>query len=296
MTYPLNWTDARVTRPTMNDASDVHGQTPGRDLPRLFLVSKNSLNNEIGMSFADSADDIDHIVDHPNLSEVFWATPPTDGALDAGGGGLTWTDQSVTPATAADAGPLFGGTGPGSSGDDLLFALFRVVNDGTPFYRFSPSATVSQLAAVADPAYTAIDEVYWAPRPTDEVIVCPPPASGPVYETDMEIFIIEEVLNGVPTILPQWDFTTEAFAQGYIDTFGAGRDLRIIHFVKVTDETRDDVPAGTPVVWICEKTVNDVHSYMGNPHLTQNYADFWTGIFGGPNATYNTRMLAEYTS
>jgi len=118
---------------------------------------------------------------------------------------------------------------------------------------------------------------------------------APDFNLNVQIYIIEEVLNGVPTILPQWDFTTEAFAQGYIDTFGAGRDLRIVHFVKVKDSARDKVPAGTPTVWICQKTNTDgSKSYMGNPHLTESNADFWTGIFGGPNATYATKMLSEY--
>lgn len=110
------------------------------------------------------------------------------------------------------------------------------------------------------------------------------------YNFNLQIFCIEEDGN----LLPHWDFPTESAAQGYIDTFGAGRNLRIVHCVKVRDSKRHLVPVGTPTLWVCQKKVGSDISYMGNPHLAQSSADFWTGIYGGPNDTYKTKMLAEY--
>jgi len=291
MTLNLTWVDASVTLPTAADEKEAFGQDDAKGIFVVCNFYDGSSDSKAGFGAYTLAQTF---LNYSNVAEVYWASPqdPDNTPLGRGSGSnsLGWIDENIHEPETSDQVALFG------TDDSRLFAAEKRSVAIGPDYReyrlhITSAASIKYIAGEADSL-----QMFWAVPPSTGPLSDPPPASGPVYETDMEIFIIEEVLNGVPTILPQWDFTTEAFAQGYIDTFGAGRDLRIIHFVKVTDETRDDVPAGTPVVWICEKTVNDVHSYMGNPHLTQNYADFWTGIFGGPNATYNTRMLAEYTS
>lgn len=112
------------------------------------------------------------------------------------------------------------------------------------------------------------------------------------FNTNLQVYLIHE--NGQP--VTYLDFPTESAAQGYIDTFGGTRDLEIVHYVKVRDSKRDNVPSGHPTLWVCQRKIGSDIIYMGNPHVAQASADFWTGIYGGPNATYKTKLLAEFVN
>lgn len=113
------------------------------------------------------------------------------------------------------------------------------------------------------------------------------------FNLNLQVFIIHE--DGAPLV--QWDFPTETAAQGYIDTFGAGRNLEIVHYVKVRDSKRDKVPAGYPTLWVCqEKLADGSVRYVGNPHLTKASADFWSNVIYGSTGVHSTKMLAKYVS
>ena len=111
------------------------------------------------------------------------------------------------------------------------------------------------------------------------------------FNLNLQVYIIHE--NGAPLVA--WDFPTLAAAQSYVDYFGAGRDLRIVHYVKVRDSKRDKVPAGHPVLWVCqEKLADGSVRYIANPFTSKSAADFWSNVVYGSTGRHSTKMIAEY--
>ena len=113
------------------------------------------------------------------------------------------------------------------------------------------------------------------------------------FNLNLQVYIIHE--NGSPLVA--WDFPTETAAQGYVDTFGAGRDLEIVHYVKVRDSKRGNVEAGRPVLWVCqEKLADGSVRYVANPMTSKATADFWSNVVYGSTGRHSTKMLAKYVS
>ena len=114
------------------------------------------------------------------------------------------------------------------------------------------------------------------------------------FNLNFQRYVIAETINGVETLSTIYTYATEAAAQGYIDTFGGTRALRIAHCVKVRDNKHGNVPAGTPVRWAVQNrdSVTDEITQIGNLHTSKASANFWVTILGDPDNS--VKLLTEY--
>lgn len=105
-----------------------------------------------------------------------------------------------------------------------------------------------------------------------------------IAETDP--VTLEETLSTI------YHYPTEAAAQGYINTFGGERILRVAHLVKVRDNKRGNVPEDKPVLWaVQDNGPGGTKVLYGNLHVSKSTADFWVSLFGPPKAT---KLMTEY--
>lgn len=114
------------------------------------------------------------------------------------------------------------------------------------------------------------------------------------FNLNFQRYVIAETVNGVETLSTIYTYATEAFAQGYIDTFGGTRQLRIAHCVKVKDSKRGNVPAGQPVLWAVQRkdAVTGEITQHGNLHSSEASANFWVSILGDPELS--VKLVTEY--
>lgn len=114
------------------------------------------------------------------------------------------------------------------------------------------------------------------------------------FNLNFQRFVIAETVSGVETLSTIYSYATEASAQGYINTFGGTRALRIAHVVKVKDSKRGNVPAGQPVLWAVQRkdAVTGEITQHGNLHATQASANFWVSILN--DAELSVKMVTEY--
>jgi len=114
------------------------------------------------------------------------------------------------------------------------------------------------------------------------------------FNLNLQRFVIAETVSGVETLSTTYTYSTEAAAQGYIDTFGGTRDLRIAHLVKVRDNKHQNVPAGTPVLWAVQRrdAVTGEITQHGNLYTAKSTAEFWVSLYNDPQLS--VKMLTEY--
>ncbi|MCP4896269.1 MAG: hypothetical protein GY906_04775 [bacterium] len=114
------------------------------------------------------------------------------------------------------------------------------------------------------------------------------------FNLNFQRYVIAETISGVETLSTVYTYATEAAAQGYINTFGGTRDLRIAHLVKVRDNKHGNVPAGTPVLWAIQRkdAVTNEITQHGNLYTAQSSAAFWVGLYNDPQLS--VKMLTEY--
>jgi len=115
------------------------------------------------------------------------------------------------------------------------------------------------------------------------------------FNLNLQRYVIAETVAGAETLSGTYTYATDAAAQGYINTFGGSRDLRIAHVVKVKDSKRGNVPAGQPVKYAVHFTdaVTGAISQWGNLHTNESTANFWVGLYNDPQKT--VKLVTEYT-
>jgi len=88
------------------------------------------------------------------------------------------------------------------------------------------------------------------------------------FNLNFQRYAIAETVNGVETISTIYTYHSEAFAQGYLNTFGGTRALRIVHLVKVRDSKHNKVD-GAPTRWAVQRkdAVTGAITQLGNLHV-----------------------------
>jgi len=138
---------------------------------------------------------------------------------------------------------------------------------------------------------------YWACLPVNELdgAVVQPPTS--VFNHLVNRTQIVETVNGVESVLANYDYDVEPFgeqfAQGYIDTFGGTRDLRIAYFAEI--DTPTNPLASFAVVEELLDGNNQPYEKVIEVKTTETAANGYVGIFSGGTRILRVARLEETT-
>ena len=123
------------------------------------------------------------------------------------------------------------------------------------------------------------------------------PPVGPTFNHLVNRTQIVETVAGVESVLANYDYTVEPFgeqfAQGYIDTFGGSRDLRIAYFAEP-----DVAGSGLATYAIVEELLDEnslPYETVVEVKTTEAYAQGYVNIFSGTTRVLRVATLQETT-